>query len=514
MKNKGFTLVELIVVIVLITLVSIVVAVNMTGIQQNNNEIEMKRFKDRISDTACQYIDKGSDLLLSTSNTCAINSRLTTRDDCKENSDGCYICLDTLIEEGLVDKEEVNPINNKKLKEEGTSIRIKVKWVNDNGSKRKECSYVGEDDVIDNINVETRKRTLYFNYGEGTGNETSRQIEENHAFGSLPTGTWSGHAIDYWYYTLDNTRHASPTDVMGTSDISLTAHWIVSQKTITYHNENGSGCSTGTGNYGSQWGTLCTPTRSGFAFSGWYTQPNGAGSQVTSTTTVENNIDVYAKWTQVNYTLTYQNDGGSGCSTKTGVYDSSWGTLCTPSRSGYNFDGWYTGRSGTGTQITSSTTVSGDLTVYAKWKVYDLYVYNNGVVSGYQPTSITYSGSTPPITYTPSTISYNAYMNSALYISTQIPNNYHYLNVHVLYTARNADWAQLRLGVRPRTGSDGSSDYSQWFIPVDWYAVSIPNPSSSWQTVKVDLSSVSQNYYFYMHTAGTTITIDKIWFSD
>ncbi len=49
-------------------------------------------------------------------------------------------------------------------------------------------------------------------------------------------------------------------------------------------------------------------------------------------------------------------------------YNATVGTLSTPTREGYTFDGWYTAPSG-GTKISSSTTVpAGDVTYYAHWK--------------------------------------------------------------------------------------------------------------------------------------------------
>ena len=38
-----------------------------------------------------------------------------------------------------------------------------------------------------------------------------------------------------------------------------------------------------------------------------------------------------------------------------------------PTKTGYSFDGWFTGTSGTGTLFTSTTPVTGNITVYAKW---------------------------------------------------------------------------------------------------------------------------------------------------
>lgn len=41
------------------------------------------------------------------------------------------------------------------------------------------------------------------------------------------------------------------------------------------------------------------------------------------------------------YTLTYDNNGGSGCTSKTVTYGSNYGTMCTPTREGYIFVGWF-----------------------------------------------------------------------------------------------------------------------------------------------------------------------------
>ncbi len=69
------------------------------------------------------------------------------------------------------------------------------------------------------------------------------------------------------------------------------------------------------------------------------------------------------------YTVTFNANGGS-CSTatKSVKYSASYGTLPTPTRSGYTFNGWYTSASG-GTKVTASTTVTatGNHTLYAHW---------------------------------------------------------------------------------------------------------------------------------------------------
>lgn len=67
------------------------------------------------------------------------------------------------------------------------------------------------------------------------------------------------------------------------------------------------------------------------------------------------------------YTVTFNANGGS-VSDKTRTVESGKGvgTLPTPTRSGYRFDGWYSSSKG-GTKITSSTVVTGNVTYYAHW---------------------------------------------------------------------------------------------------------------------------------------------------
>ena len=69
------------------------------------------------------------------------------------------------------------------------------------------------------------------------------------------------------------------------------------------------------------------------------------------------------------FTVTFNANGGS-CSTtsKTVTYSNTYGTLPTPTQSGYTFNGWYTSASG-GSKITSDTVMKeiGNHTLYAHW---------------------------------------------------------------------------------------------------------------------------------------------------
>jgi len=116
-----------------------------------------------------------------------------------------------------------------------------------------------------------------------------------------------------------------------------------------------------------------TFTRSGYTFSGWNTSANGTGTSYADEVSFTMNIlgdTLYAQWSAIDYTITFNSNGGTSPSptNKTVTYNSTYGTLATTSRSGYSLDGWFTSSTG-GTEITSSTTVSivGNDTLYAQW---------------------------------------------------------------------------------------------------------------------------------------------------
>lgn len=124
--------------------------------------------------------------------------------------------------------------------------------------------------------------------------------------------------------------------------------------------------------YGQTYGTMPVPTRSNYGFDGWYTEPSG-GTKITENTAVTAlvNQTLYAHWVANKFTLTYNANGGSvSPGSKAMTFGESYGTLPTPTRSHYNFDGWYTSASG-GTKVSASTTPTSatDVTIYAHWTI-------------------------------------------------------------------------------------------------------------------------------------------------
>ena len=94
--------------------------------------------------------------------------------------------------------------------------------------------------------------------------------------------------------------------------------------------------------YNDKYGTLPTPTRDGYTFDGWYTEPDGKGTKITDSTTLTNNKNhtLYASWTpRVEYTMP-----GSYTYTipRTGLYKlETWGAQGGGTTGGYG--GYSTG---------------------------------------------------------------------------------------------------------------------------------------------------------------------------
>lgn len=165
-----------------------------------------------------------------------------------------------------------------------------------------------------------------------------------------------------------------------TKNISCKVYFKKKQYTLTYNNNGGNGCTSKTMTSGSAWGTLCTPNRTSYEFLGWYDSSN---NRVTSTSIARSNLTVTAKWQYSSLKLTYDNNGGSGCTSKTISKGVKVGSLCNPNKTANQFDGWYTAATG-GTRVTEDSTFDSATTVYAHWSPSCFeFVTSTGTITNY-----------------------------------------------------------------------------------------------------------------------------------
>ncbi len=232
----------------------------------------------------------------------------------------------------------------------------------------------------------------------------SKTVTSGSTYGDLPTPTRNGYTFNGWNTSSggSGTTVTSSTTVTATSNHTIYAMWTknsedpVSTYKVTFGLNGGDAwtsttCPSGkftlssstcskTVTVGSAFGDLPAPTREGYIFESWNTKADGTGTTVTSSSVVNAtaNYTIYAMWVKdttgvddpgepgVTYTLTYDSNGGSTCSSKVANENEAWGTLCVPSYEGYTFRGWFTSKTN-GTEVKSSTKAVGDITVYARW---------------------------------------------------------------------------------------------------------------------------------------------------
>ena len=118
----------------------------------------------------------------------------------------------------------------------------------------------------------------------------------------------------------------------------------------------------------------CSFTRTGYEFAKWNTKADGTGTDYEPDDEITldgTTVNLYAIWTPIPYTITYELDGGTNHTSNPANYTIETATfsLQNPSKTGYTFGGWYK-ESTFATQVTQIANGStGNITLYAKWTV-------------------------------------------------------------------------------------------------------------------------------------------------
>lgn len=181
---------------------------------------------------------------------------------------------------------------------------------------------------------------------------------------------WTG-----WTGTYTSSTKAYAFD-MPSSAVSLKANATLLTYTVAYNANGGSGApSSQTKTYGQNLTLSSTiPTKS-------YTisfDSNG-GSSVSSVTRscTFNSWNTASGGTGTSYAAGGTYSANSGATLYAQWSNPTAGTLPTPSYTNATFVGWFTAKSG-GSQVTSSTTISGNTTLYARWNYKVIYNGNYG----------------------------------------------------------------------------------------------------------------------------------------
>jgi len=104
----------------------------------------------------------------------------------------------------------------------------------------------------------------------------------------------AGHAYSFFVRAKDEVGHSEAEKTLAEATTSVGA-----DATVTFNVAGGTfaGSVSNTVTVGLPYGVLPVPTRVNYVFAGWWTGPDGTGTQVTETTTVQEGTELHAKWT-------------------------------------------------------------------------------------------------------------------------------------------------------------------------------------------------------------------------
>ena len=242
---------------------------------------------------------------------------------------------------------------------------------------------------------EPKKYTVTFK--NGTTTVSTKTVTYGNTYEELPGCTKTGYDLAGWFTSSSGgSQVTASTKVTITSNQTLYTHWTPKKITVSFDTDGGSSVTPKTVKYNDYYTLPSKPTKTGYTFDGWYTAASG-GTKITSSTKVTASEDhtVYAHWTANKYTVTFDKNGGSGANfTRTIAYGSTYTKVDKPARTGYDFIGWYTAKTG-GNQVTETTkmTTASNHTVYARWspKTFTVYFNSNGG-SSVSSKKVTYDG--------------------------------------------------------------------------------------------------------------------------
>jgi len=115
---------------------------------------------------------------------------------------------------------------------------------------------------------------------------------------------------------------------------------IIVEHTISFDEDGGTAVADITLPVGSAVSTPEAPTKVGNTFAGWYSDIERTIAYTFSTMPNED-ITLYAKWTINQYTITFEENGGTPVSAITSDYDALVAAPEEPTKEDHVFAGWY-----------------------------------------------------------------------------------------------------------------------------------------------------------------------------
>jgi uncharacterized repeat protein (TIGR02543 family) len=186
-----------------------------------------------------------------------------------------------------------------------------------------------------------------------------------------PVPVRDGYLLEGWHTDADSGRRWDFATDTVTESITLYARWTAvegGQKVVSFDAQGGSPAPEARAvNSGATITKPSDPVKTGHVFVGWFASLSEETAWDFSVDTVTENITLYAKWTAREYAVTFDSRGGGSVAGQTVPYGGKVAEPTTPVNGSLALEGWYREAAYANKWDFAVDTVSGALTLYAKW---------------------------------------------------------------------------------------------------------------------------------------------------
>lgn len=242
---------------------------------------------------------------------------------------------------------------------------------------------------------------IKYNLDEGTNNPDNPSTFTIESSISLLDPTKTGYTFNGWYEDPGFSKKI--TNISGRSEsLELWANFSIKEYGITYHLDGGTNPQGNPNKYTvTDEFTLLDAKKTGYTFEGWYKEDTFSNKIEKINTGSTGDLNLYAKFTAIQYSITYYLDGGDNPGDNPTIYTiESEKVLSDATKTECTFDGWYKEDTFV-TKVTSLNGLHENLDLYAKF-IKNTYTITYELEEGENPnvTSYTYYDN---VTFAPAT---------------------------------------------------------------------------------------------------------------
>ena len=213
-----------------------------------------------------------------------------------------------------------------------------------------------------------------------TNNENNPITLDTDVEAVLQDPTRPGYTFAGWFKDALFAEALTDNKIVGAPVVDVYAKWTVIEYDITYNLNEGTNAVANPAKYTIE-DTInfADPTKTGYTFNGWFTEAEFTNAKTKIDAGSTGAVEVFAKWSPTEYTITYTLNGGTNAEENPSKYTilTETITLADPSKAGYDFAGWYTEAGFVNQKTTIDLGSHGNLDLYAKFTPQDVEITFN-----------------------------------------------------------------------------------------------------------------------------------------